>query len=115
MKTLVVAGAVAALAAACSNARPETGASGQASKRQETMSMSDKVHKTPEEWRAQLTPEQYHVAREKGTERAFTGKYWDSKAKGTYKCACCGQELFSSETLNRIESKGLRIIEGEFT
>ncbi len=63
--------------------------------------MSDKIQKTPEEWQEQLTTQQYHVAREKGTERAFTGKYWDSKAKGTYKCVCCGQELFSSDTKYR--------------
>ena len=92
--------ALIVLLPACTDrsARQETGASGPASKRPEAMSMSDKVHKTPEEWRAQLTPEQYHVAREKGTEPAFAGKYWDSKAKGVYRCACCGRDLFSSET-----------------
>ena len=57
-----------------------------------------KVEKTEEEWRAQLTPEQYHVTREAGTERAFTGPYWDNKAKGTYKCLCCGTPLFDAET-----------------
>lgn len=60
--------------------------------------MVNKIQKTDAEWRQQLTPEQYKVAREKGTERAFTGKYHDNKAKGTYKCVCCGTELFSSDT-----------------
>jgi peptide-methionine (R)-S-oxide reductase len=53
--------------------------------------------KTDTDYKNQLTPEQYHVTREKGTERAFTGKYWNTKTPGTYKCVCCGQELFSSE------------------
>ena len=54
--------------------------------------------KSEEEWIAKLTPEQFHVTREKGTERAFTGKYWDHKDDGTYACVCCGQELFASGT-----------------
>jgi peptide-methionine (R)-S-oxide reductase len=58
----------------------------------------EKVTKTEEEWKKQLTPEQYAVARQKGTERAFTGKYYDSHEKGTYRCACCGNELFKSDT-----------------
>ncbi len=60
--------------------------------------MADKIEKPDAEWKKELTPEQYHVARQKGTERAFTGEYWDAKAKGVYTCVCCGQELFSSDT-----------------
>jgi|SRR5579862_2098035 peptide-methionine (R)-S-oxide reductase len=60
--------------------------------------IKDKVVKTEEEWRKQLTPEQYHVTREAGTERAFTGKYWKTKDPGTYVCSCCGEPLFDSET-----------------
>lgn len=58
--------------------------------------MSRKVEKTAEEWAKTLTPEQLHVAREKGTERAFTGEYNDHKANGTYACVCCGEPLFDS-------------------
>ena len=57
-----------------------------------------KIDKTEEEWQQELTEEQYHVCRQKGTEPAFTGKYHDSKETGTYRCVCCGNELFESET-----------------
>jgi peptide-methionine (R)-S-oxide reductase len=57
-----------------------------------------RVTKTEAEWQQMLTPEQYRVTRKKGTERAFTGAYWNSKEPGTYQCICCGNELFSSET-----------------
>ena len=57
-----------------------------------------KVEKTPEEWKAQLSPEAYHVLREAGTERAFTGPYWDNKTPGVYTCGACGLPLFSSDT-----------------
>jgi len=54
--------------------------------------------KTDEEWKETLTPEQYNVCRNKDTERPFTGKYYDCKEKGVYKCSCCGNELFDSDT-----------------
>ena len=57
-----------------------------------------KVTKTDAEWRAQLTPEQFRVARGHGTERPFTGPYWDTKSPGTYACICCGAPLFASTT-----------------
>jgi peptide-methionine (R)-S-oxide reductase len=60
--------------------------------------MSDKITKTDAEWAAQLTPDEFRVARQKGTERAFTGKYWDTKTQGVYKCVCCGEPLFDSNT-----------------
>jgi peptide-methionine (R)-S-oxide reductase len=61
-------------------------------------SAKDAVVKTDAQWKKILTPEQYHVLREKGTERAYTGKYWNNHAEGTYVCAACGQALFSSKT-----------------
>jgi len=60
--------------------------------------MSEKIKKTEEEWKQQLSPEQYYVARKAGTEPPFTGKYWKAKEEGTYNCVCCGQPLFSSDT-----------------
>jgi peptide-methionine (R)-S-oxide reductase len=60
--------------------------------------MSEKTVKSDEEWRKELTPEQFNVTRRKGTERAFTGKFWNHKEKGMYKCVCCGAELFASDS-----------------
>ena len=60
--------------------------------------MAEKIERTDEEWGAQLTDEQYHVTREHGTERAFTGEYNDFKGNGTYLCVCCDNELFNSDT-----------------
>jgi len=59
--------------------------------------MADKIEKSAQEWKKELTAEQYHVAREKGTERAFTGAYWNNHEKGVYRCVCCGTELFRSD------------------
>jgi peptide-methionine (R)-S-oxide reductase len=62
------------------------------------MDKHKKSVKTEEEWRNQLSPMEYNVTRQKGTERAFTGKYWDHHDSGTYVCVCCGQPLFASDT-----------------
>ena len=60
--------------------------------------MTDKIVKSDAEWRKALTREQFDIARKKGTERAFTGKYWDNHAEGIYNCVCCGAPLFASDT-----------------
>lgn len=57
-----------------------------------------KVTKTDDEWRSQLGPEAFEIARKAGTERAFTGEYWDTKTAGVYNCKCCGESLFDSQT-----------------
>ena len=59
--------------------------------------MTEKVVKTDAEWKKTLTPEQFNVARRKGTERAFSGAYWDNHERGVYRCVCCGAELFRSD------------------
>jgi peptide-methionine (R)-S-oxide reductase len=58
--------------------------------------MPDKIRKSPEQWRAQLNELQYHVTREHGTERAFSGEYWDNHREGMYRCVCCGAPLFDA-------------------
>ena len=64
-----------------------------------------KIRKTDAEWRALLTPEQYEVARKKGTERAFSGEYWDNHAPGTYRCVCCGTPLFDADDQVRLRHR----------
>jgi peptide-methionine (R)-S-oxide reductase len=91
---LASTGVALACKAAASGPRPASGAAPE----QKGSSMGDKVVKSDEEWKEVLSPQQYHVLREKGTERAFTGEYWNNHAKGMYVCAACAKELFSSDT-----------------
>jgi peptide-methionine (R)-S-oxide reductase len=60
--------------------------------------MAKPIQKTDEQWKQELTPEQFNVCRQGGTERAFTGAYWDNHDEGTYRCSCCSEPLFSSDT-----------------
>jgi len=60
--------------------------------------MTEKIARPDKEWQQALTPEQYRIARKKGTERAFTGEYWDNHESGVYRCVCCGADLFRSDT-----------------
>jgi peptide-methionine (R)-S-oxide reductase len=80
------------------NPAQETAQKVQKTPMKETTENIDGSVKSDEEWRKELTPEQYHILRERGTERAFTGKYWNHKEDGSYACAGCGQVLFTSDT-----------------
>jgi len=101
---------ISSLAGACSNGggAPQAAATGSASAATSKVRlysvdrkgyvMSDKVIKSDAEWRKLLTPEQYDVTRKKGTERAYTGATWDNHEKGIYRCICCGNDLYRSDT-----------------
>jgi peptide-methionine (R)-S-oxide reductase len=103
MKTFHILGlaGVAALAAACNSSRTADATTSTATNFAAPaieQNMSDKVIKTDKEWKKELTPEQFAVLRQKGTERAYTGAYWNTKDPGTYRCAGCGEVLFQSDT-----------------
>ena len=87
---------IAAFAFSCGAGMADGDTSGRGGEKRLT-GEADKVIKTDEEWKKMLTPEQFRVTRQGGTERAFTGSYWDSKSEGIYHCVCCGQALFSSD------------------
>lgn len=94
---MLILSTVGDIFSACSKS-PDAGEDSAYLTEQEGADMNEKVIKTEAEWREILTPEQYRVLREKGTERAFTGEYYDFKGEGIYVCAACANELFSSET-----------------
>jgi peptide-methionine (R)-S-oxide reductase len=94
--SLVLVLAIAVLG--CSSSHDGKVAAAEDGKEAPDMTNENKIVKSDEEWRKELTPEQYRVTRKAGTEPAFTGEYWDAKTPGTYACVCCGQPLFDSDT-----------------
>ena len=98
LPVLVGAGALAALGPLGTAKGGETPPAKKGSSMPDTAATGDRVVKTEAEWKKLLTPEQFHVTRKKGTERAFPGPNWDNHAKGTYTCVCCDLPLYASET-----------------
>ena len=97
MRSILILGMIAVLCApACTAQVPDSKSDSLLSTSKDTT--MNKVQKSDEEWMKELTPEEYRIARKKGTERAYTGKYWDNHEAGMYYCKCCGAELFSSDT-----------------
>jgi peptide-methionine (R)-S-oxide reductase len=95
--TLHLAGLALLLAVAGCNAAPTNSPAARNNSTSTNSTMKFPLQRTEEEWRKILTPEQYHVLREAGTEQAFTGKYWNTKEPGVYRCAACGEVLFKSD------------------
>jgi peptide-methionine (R)-S-oxide reductase len=96
--TVPLMGLLAACNPAPTSSNPTAAESSSQPKVEINMTTTNKITKTEAEWQKQLTPEQFRVTRKKGTERAFTGEYWNNHEAGTYQCVCCGTPLFSSET-----------------
>ena len=96
-QVMLIACSMAVLTACDKKASPSSTAPVTQTKIEESK-MSDPALKTDEPWRELLTPEQFKITRKKGTERAFTGKYWDHHGEGVYTCVCCSQKLFASDT-----------------
>ena len=96
--SVLLTGFLAACAPAPTSSNPSAAESSTKPTAQISLTPTNKIMKTEAEWQKQLTPEQFRVTRKKGTERAFTGEYWDNHEAGIYHCVCCGSPLFSSET-----------------
>ena len=98
LTTLLVALLIFNISSACTSASFQSKQEKEPEPSQKGQAMIEKVIKSDDDWRRQLNPEQFYVTRQKGTERPFTGEYWNWHETGIYQCVCCGLDLFSSET-----------------